>query len=332
MRMTTPHSSAEYASNAEERNSLHADGLCMNKPFERIAVAGTGILGTQIAMLAVNAGYKVKAYDEREEAFDEAYRRIESDLQRKNATPLIPWENWERCKQRVQCPTDLEEAVRDAELVMEAVPESLELKKKVFKELGRKAPAEAILATNSSSIPVSRMEADSGRPERCLNIHFYFPLEGVNMVDIMAGTKTLPEVIEKGSEWVRTMGCIPLPVKKEILGFCFNRVWRAIKHEALYMWANGFVDFRDTDRAWMVYTKMKEGPFALMDKVGLDVVYDIEMVYYRDSRDPRDTPPDALLEMIRRGELGVNSGKGFYAYPNPEYLQPDFLNRRSSDG
>jgi 3-hydroxybutyryl-CoA dehydrogenase len=226
-------------------------------------------------MLAANAGYEVKAYDEREGAFDEAYNRIQSHLRRKNVTPLIPWEKWELCKQRVQKLMALEETVRDAELVMEAVPESLELKSKVFKELGRKAPPEAIFATNSSSIPVSRMEASSARAERCLEIHFYFPLEGVNIVDIMGGTKTLPDVMKKGAEWVRLIGCIPLPVKKEILGFCFNRVWRAIKREALYLWANGFVDFRDTDRAWMVFTKMKEGPFALMDKVGLDVVYDI---------------------------------------------------------
>ena len=100
---------------------------------------------------------------------------------------------------------------------------------------------------------------------------------------------------------------------------------QAIKREALYVWANGFVDFRDVDRAWMVFTKMKEGPFGLMDKVGLDVVYGIETVYYRDSNDPRDRPPDALLAMIKRDELGVKSGKGFYTYPDPEFLQPDFL-------
>jgi 3-hydroxybutyryl-CoA dehydrogenase len=75
----------------------------------------------------------------------------------------------------------------------------------------------------------------------------------------------------------------------------------------------------------MVFTRMKEGPFALMDKVGLDVIYDIEMVYYNDSKDPKDKPPDKLLQMVKRGELGVKSGKGFYTYPNPEFLQKDFL-------
>jgi 3-hydroxybutyryl-CoA dehydrogenase len=300
-------------------------GFVVNGPLRKIALVGTGILGTQIALLAVNAGYEVMAYDQREGVFEQTYNKIQSDLRKKNVTPLIPWESWESCKKGVQVVMDLGMAVGDADLVIEAVPEDVELKNEVFVQLGRKAPPRAILATNSSSIPVSKMEAKSGRPERCLNIHFYFPLEGVNIVDIMGGTKTLAEVMDRAAAWVRSLGCIPLPVKREILGFCFNRVWRAIKREALYIWANGFVDFRDVDRAWMVFTKMKEGPFGLMDKVGLDVVHDIETVYYRDSNDPRDRPPDALLEMIKRGELGVKSGKGFYTYPDPEFLQPDFL-------
>ncbi len=298
----------------------------MDKPLQNVAVVGTGILGAQIAMLAVNVGYAVKVFDPREGAFQETFNKIRADLRSKGITPFIPWEQWDECHRAVRQVTDLGEAVRDAEMVIEAVPENIELKNKVFRELGEKAPPGAILATNSSSIPVSKMEASSGRPERCLNIHFYFPLQGVNMVDIMGGTKTLPEVMQAGVDWIRSIRCIPLKVNKEILGFCFNRVWRAIKREVLYMWGNGFVDYRDSDRGWMVFTRMKEGPFAIMDKVGLDVVHDIEMVYYNDSKDPGDKPPEALLEMVKRGDLGVKSGKGFYTYPNPEYLEPDFLN------
>ncbi|MGB6063309.1 MAG: 3-hydroxyacyl-CoA dehydrogenase NAD-binding domain-containing protein [Desulfomonilaceae bacterium] len=295
------------------------------KPFERIALVGSGILGTQIAMLAANAGYNVKIYDPKKDAFIETYNKVENDLRMKRVNPFIPWEDWEKCKQSIHQAASLDEAVRDGDLVIESVPENVELKNAVFRELGEKTGPQAILATNSSSIPVSRMEASSGRPELCLNIHFYAPLQGANMADVMGGTKTLPEVLQKGVRWVESLGCVPLTVKKEILGFCFNRVWRAIKREALYMWANGFVDFRDTDRAWMVFSRMKEGPFAMMDKVGLDVVYDIEMVYYNESKDPKDKPPDALLEMVKRGELGVKSGKGFYTYPDPEFLRPDFL-------
>jgi len=283
----------------------------MDEPLERVAVVGSGILRTQIAMMAAHAWYAVTVYDEREEAFTETYNKIKSDLTAKQAPPLIPWEEWEKCKAAVQRVTSVDEAVGAAELVIEAAPENIRLKNHLFKELSRKSPPNAILVTNSSSIPVSRMEDSSGRPERCLNIHFYFSLQGVKIVDIMGDSRTLPEVMQTGVNWINSIGCIPLKVNEEILGFHFNCVWRAIKREVLYMWGNGFVDFRDSDRAWIVFTKMKEGPFALMDKVGLDVICDIEMVYYNDSKDLRDKPPDALMEMIKRGEFGVKSGKEF---------------------
>ena len=294
-------------------------------PLRRVAVIGTGILGCQIAMLASFRGYSVTVFDVEASAFQKTFEKIRADFHSKGIDPIIPWDQWDTCAKAIDPVIDMGEAVRDAELIIEAVPENIELKKEVFRQIGEKAPERAILATNSSSIPVSRLESSSGRPEYCLNIHFYFPLQGTNMVDIMGGTQTLPEVMDKGVAWIRSLKFIPLTVKKELLGFCFNRVWRAIKRETLYMWGNDFVDFRDVDRAWMVFTGMKEGPFALMDKVGLDVVYDIERVYYQDSKDPKDHPPEALKEKIKNGELGVKSGKGFYTYPDPEYLSPEFL-------
>ena len=298
----------------------------MSRPFERVAVVGTGLLGTQIAMISAYAGYKVSVYDTLAGAFDDTYNKLYSDFKAKGVNPFIPWDHWEKCKTAIKFTTHLGDALKDVDLVVEAITEDLEVKRKVFKQLGEKAPAQAILASNSSSLPISRMEESSGRPERCINTHFYYPLQGIIMTDLMPGTKTLPEVMQKGEEWIRSLGCIPLRVRKEILGFCFNSVWRAIKKQALYMWGNGFVDFRDIDRAWCLFTKMKTGPFALMDSVGLDTVYNIEMVYYNESKDPKDKPPDALMEKIKKGELGVKSGKGFYTYPNPEFLQPDFLN------
>lgn len=297
----------------------------MSRPLDRVAVIGAGVLGAQIAMLAAHAGYVTKIYDPIPDAFEKAYTKVWNDLKAKGVTPLIPWEQWEPAKQAIAPATSIDDAVKDAQLIVEAVFENLELKTKIFQELGEKSPAECILASNSSSIPVSKMEASSGRPERCLNLHFYFPLQHVNIVDIMGGTKTLPEVFQIGVHWIVSVNCIPLKVNKEILGFCFNRIWRAIKRETLYMWANGFVDFRDIDRAWRVFTGMTEGPFGIMDKVGLDTVYDIEMVYYNESGLPHDRPPDALLAKVKRGELGVKSGKGFYTYPDPEFLRPDFM-------
>jgi 3-hydroxybutyryl-CoA dehydrogenase len=294
-------------------------------PLKKVSVVGSGILGSQIAMVAAYKGYEVKVFDPRKGAFRQTLEKLRADFKAKGIKPLIPWNQWGRCEAKIRQSSDLAAALKGAELVIEAVPENLELKKEIFSEIGKKAPQGALLATNSSSIPVSRMEASSGRPESCLNIHFYLPLQGVAMVDIMGGTQTDPNVLERGKAWIRSLGFLPLTVNKELLGFCFNRVWRSIKREVLYMWGNDFVDFRDVDRAWMVFTGMKEGPFGIMDKVGLDVVYDIEMVYYRESQDPKDHPPDALKAKIARGELGVKSGRGFYAYPDPEFIRPDFL-------
>jgi len=297
----------------------------MDKPFEKIAVIGTGTLGTQIALLAANAGYDVTIYDVREGAFSETFHRLRSSIEAKGITPMIPWDRLDAIQGEIRQVTDLEEAVQYADLIVESVPEDLEIKQDVFKKLGKKAPRKAIFATNSSSMPISRMEESSGRPEKCLNTHFYNILEGMNMADVMGGTLTTQDVIEQGIAWVRSMGCIPLTVKKELLGFCFNRVWRAIKREALWMWGNDFVDFRDVDRAWMTFTKMKMGPFGLMDGVGLDVIHAIEMVYYHESGDAKDKPPKALKEKVESGELGIKSGKGFYTYPDPEFTLPDFL-------
>jgi 3-hydroxybutyryl-CoA dehydrogenase len=297
----------------------------MKKPFEHVAVVGTGILGTQIAMLSAYAGYKVSIYDIREGAFDETYGKLFADLKAKVVNPFIPWDDWAKCKSQITFTTRIADALKDADLVVEAITEDVETKRKVFKLMNENAPAKTIFATNSSSLPVSRMEQSSGRPERCINTHFYLPLQGMNMADLMAGTKTLPDVMQKGEEWIRSLGIVPLRVKKEMLGFCFNSVWRAIKKQTLHMWANDVADFRDIDRAWRIFTGMKVGSFGLMDAVGLDTVHNIEMVYYNDSKDPKDKPPDALEEKIKEGELGVKSGKGFYTYPNPEFLQPDFL-------
>ena len=291
-------------------------------PLEKIAVVGVGTLGAQIAMQSSNSGYQVKVFDIKEGALQKTLKTV------KGIELLVPVDNWPVCQAKIQQVISLEKAIGDAELVIEAVPENLALKRKVWADIGQKANPDAIIATNSSSIPVSQLEESSGSPERCLNLHFYI---GMTMVDIMGGTRTLPQVMEMGIRWIRSLGCTPLTVNKELLGFCFNRVWRAVKREVLYMWANGFVDYRDVDRAWMIFNGMKKnpnrfGPFALMDRVGLDVIYDIEMVYYNDSGDPKDHPPKALKEKIVQGELGVKTGKGFYTYPEPEFMNADFLN------
>jgi 3-hydroxybutyryl-CoA dehydrogenase len=297
--------------------------------IQNVAVIGTGMLGTQIAIQAACHNYKVMVFDLDAASFERVLERLKIRMQNSSRKPTIPWPQMKRGAKMVKHCASLKEAVAGADLVIEAVPENLALKRKVFKQLDILAPPKAILATNSSSIPVSRLEKATSRPEKCLNIHFYALDQGRNIVDVVGGTRTLPRIIKTGKEWGQSIGCIPLTVQKEILGFCFNRIWRAIKREALYMWAGGYVDFRDIDRGWMNWTGMSPGPFGLMDGVGLDVVYDIEMVYYKESKDPKDRPPQALKAMINRGNLGVKTGKGFYTYPDPEFRRPGFLRASS---
>jgi len=297
----------------------------MEKKIRKVAVVGTGILGSQIAIVASCFDYQVFAYDRDEGSFERALEKVRAVLDASGEKAMISIEDLEKGSRKIKFCTDLKEAVQEADLVIEAVPENLDMKREVFKKIDELAPPEAILATNSSSMPVSKIEGSTKRPEKCLNMHFYYPAAGVKMVDIMGGTRTTPEVIQAGKQWVRSIGCVPLTVNKEILGFCFNRVWRAIKRETLYMWAEGFVDFRDVDRAWMIFTGMPHGPFGIMDNVGLDVVYAIEMIYYNESKDPKDHPPEALKAKVDRNELGIKTGKGFYTHPDPEYARPDFL-------
>jgi 3-hydroxybutyryl-CoA dehydrogenase len=298
----------------------------MKEKIQKVAVVGTGSLGTQIAALASCFGCQVFAYDIDADSMNSALENLRTIIKTSRRRPFLSLEDWEKGASQIKFCNELEEALRDSDLVIEAVPEDLELKRKVFKRLDALAPRRAILATNSSSIPISRLETATARPRQCLNLHFYNPARGVNMVDIMGGTRTTAETIAAGHAWVRSIGCVPLTVKKEILGFCFNRIWRTVKREALHMWAEGFVDLKDIDRAWMIFTGMSQGPFGLMDNIGLDVVYDIEAVYYNESMDAGDHPPDALKAMVEQKLLGRKTGKGFYTYPNPEYSSPDFLN------
>ncbi len=293
--------------------------------IQNVAVIGTGMLGTQIAIQTVCHRYNVTTYDIDSANFGRVLERLKIRMQNSSRKPTIPWPQMQKGAKMVQPCASLKEAVARADLVIEAVPEKLDLKRKVFKQLDILTPPKALLASNSSSIPISRLETATRRPGMCLNIHFYGLDQGRNIVDVMGGPRTSPRILKTGRDWVQSIGCIPLTVKKELLGFCFNRVWRAIKREVLHMWAGGYVDFRDIDRGWMNWAGMSMGPFALMDNIGLDVVYDIEMVYYKESKNRQDRPPQALKAMIDKGNLGLKTGKGFYTYPDPEFKRPDFL-------
>jgi 3-hydroxybutyryl-CoA dehydrogenase len=272
-----------------------------SKDIEVVAVIGVGYLGRQIIEKTALKDYTLRIYDINQEDLEKYARKI-ARIKKVN-----------EIKGDISFHTTLSDAVKDANLIIEAVPEKLELKRQIFTQIDKAAPPDAIIATNSSSIPVSKIEDVVQRKDKVLNIHFYH-LILQPMADIMRGTKTSEETFEKGKNWVESIEITPLVVKKECFGFVFNRIWRAIKKESLKVWAGGHADIETIDKAWKIYTGMNFGPFELMDNIGLDVVYDIEMSYFKESNDPDDKPPQALKDMVDKGFLGRKSGKGFYDY------------------
>jgi 3-hydroxybutyryl-CoA dehydrogenase len=295
------------------------------RPFAAVCVAGAGFMGAQIGLQCALSGYATCLADPSAEARQRAQAFQEEELNGRVHAGKMSAAERRAALERLRFAASLEEGVADADLVIEAVPERLDLKKQVFARLDQICPARTILATNSSSLRVSLIEGATRRPDRLLNLHFYGIIWERPMVELMRGSRTSEKTMDTMRRFARSIGMTPLLVQKESTGFLFNRVWRAIKKEALHLVQEGVASHEDVDRAWMVFTGMRLGPFGLMDRVGLDVVRDIENVYYRESGDPGDAPPPLLEEKVAKGELGIKTGKGFYEYPHPAFEDPEWL-------
>ncbi len=278
----------------------------MTSDIKNVTIIGAGFMARHIIALIVPYGYNVRVFyhrfDTNPSAIDEAKIILDRLLKRVSAKGP---------QGTITYHGILSEALKDTDLVIESIPENLELKKRVFAEIDKIAAEHVIISTNSSSIPVSRIEGAVKRKDRVLNLHFYPTLK---MVDIMKGKKTSDKTFNRGKKWVKSIECFPLVAKKESVGFIFNRVYMAINKEYLDMWAGEYASIEDLDKAWNIFTGMPLGPFALMDWVGLDVVLDVSRSVYQLTGDPRDKPPQKLISKVKRGELGRKSGKGFYNY------------------
>jgi 3-hydroxybutyryl-CoA dehydrogenase len=214
----------------------------------------------------------------------------------------------------VEAADDLAAAVRGAWMVIEAVPERLELKRDVFAELNRLADPDAILASNSSSLPTSRVIEKVQHPERVLKTHYQQPPE-LPSVELMSDGQTDEAIIELLMRRLPHYGFVPFHVRRESDGFIFNRIWAAIKHECLMVVEEDVAPPEDVDRMWEIFTRAGVPPFRLMDKVGLDVVLDIEEHYAEVRPGLPEGPRTLLRKYIDEGRLGVKSGRGFYDYP-----------------
>jgi 3-hydroxybutyryl-CoA dehydrogenase len=276
-----------------------------------IAIAGAGTLGRRIAAVFAAGGSDVRIFDQapdqRQDAIDFVAQQLAEfkqtlGLDRSRTGMLVGAE-------------DLESAVRGAWMVIEAVPEKLEIKRAVFAELDNLAQRDAILASNSSSLPSSQMIGDVRHPERVLNTHYYMPPQ-LNAVELMSCGKTDEGVIEALMGTFPQFGLVPFHVRRESDGFIFNRIWAAIKRECLMVVDEGVAAPSDVDGLWEIFVRAGTPPFELMDRVGLDVVLDIEEHYAAIRPGIPEGPRRLLRDCINRGRLGVKTGRGFYEYPH----------------
>lgn len=293
--------------------------------IQRIAVIGAGTMGRQIALQIARSELPVALYDIDDGALAAARSAQQEFVAGWIATGAVAPETETAIFARLRYTSDLDSAVKDAELAIEVTPERVDVKRAVFTQLDQHCDPATIIATNSSSIRVSLLEDATERPEQVANLHFYLPVWEHPMVEIGGGAHTTAATLDTLTAFARRIGMLPLRVRRESTGFIFNRVWRAIKKETLKVVATGVATHEDVDRAWMIEYGTAQGPFGKMDDIGLDVVRDIEEHYARESGDPSDLPPSILVDRVARGELGRKTGRGFYTYPNPSYAAPDFL-------
>lgn len=292
-----------------------------------IAIVGAGTLGWQIALTFAVRGVEVRLFDISPRVIESALAQIQETVAELIAANALP-SSAEIAVDRVVPTESLTAAIDGVWLVIEAIPERLEVKRAFFAEVSRLAGGEVVLATNSSSYR-SRLVADvTEHPERLMNAHFYNEPWRRNAVELMTCGVTDPALLERVAVFMRAAGLEPFLVGGESTGFIFNRIWRAIKRESLRVVAEGHATAEEVDRIWEIVMMSAPGPFARMDRVGLDVVLDIERNYARESGDPTDEPPGLLVDLVERGQLGVKSGKGFFAYDERGIVDDDSKQRR----
>ena len=294
--------------------------------IQAIAVVGAGTMGRQISLHCARHGVPTALYDVDAQALSDAVAWQRCIVAGWVAAGALSVADQARVFANMRYESDLAAALRDVDLAIEAVPERIALKRAVFAQVDRHLKPDAIIATNSSSIRVSALEDATERPQLVANFHFYLPVWDSPMVEIGGGSCTRAEALDALTTFARAIAILPLRVRKESTGFVFNRVWRAVKKEVMRVADSGVASIEDIDRAWMIkFGREQPPPFAQMDRIGLDVIRDIELRYAAESGDPADEPRPILAERVARGDLGVKTGRGFYEYPDPAWARADFL-------
>jgi len=291
--------------------------------ISRVGIIGAGTMGCRVSFSCVISGKETRLFDISKEAREKAPQAIRGLIQEWETGGRLPGGTVEKAMALLSVSPSLEACVSDVDLALEAVSEKVELKRRVFADIDRYVAPHTIIGSNTSSIPGSMLADATKRPDKVFNMNLSTPND--RKCEIMGNPLTAPSTIDAVLTFVREIGLVPIRVKREIMGYIENRVWRAVKKEVFHLIAGGYATPDDIDRGWILDWHTPLGPCGLIDQCGVDVIYDIEMMYYKTTGDPSDKPPDFLREMVEQGKLGIKSGEGFYKYPNPRYKQPGWL-------
>ncbi|MCM3165488.1 3-hydroxyacyl-CoA dehydrogenase family protein [Peribacillus frigoritolerans] len=287
-----------------------------NKQIQSITVIGAGQMGHQIAMLAALGGYETILQDVHENALNAAQEKLDVILTKWVQKGKLSEDRKLAAFSRLQYTADLEKAASGADLIIEAVVEKLDVKQEVFAKLEELAPAETIFATNSSTIVNSLIASVTNRPDKFINMHFFFPPLVMDCVEVVMSDQTSEATAKLAMEVTEKMNRTGVLLRKEISGFVANRILGALQREALYLYEEGIVDYKDIDLICRKALGHPIGPFELMDLSGIDVGYFVMQQRFNETGNPEDKPNTCIEEKVNKGHLGRKTGKGWYDYPN----------------
>ncbi|WP_338782323.1 3-hydroxyacyl-CoA dehydrogenase family protein [Metabacillus sp. FJAT-52054] len=289
--------------------------------IKTIAVIGAGQMGHQIAMLCALGGYKTILQDVNENALSNADAVLQRLIDKRVQKNKLSEEEAKKAFSLLTMTASLKEAAAKADFIIEAVVEKLEVKKEVFAQLDEYAKPHAILATNSSTIMNSYIAGATNRPDKVINMHFFFPALVMDCVEVVTSEKTSEETAQLTMGVCETINRTAVLLKKEISGFIANRILGALQREAVYLYENGYADYKDIDTICRKALNHPIGPFELMDLSGIDVGYYVMQQRYAETGDPADKPFGCIEEKVKQGHLGRKTGKGWYEYAKEEVNQ-----------
>ncbi len=282
--------------------------MTINKVF----VVGSGLMGSGISQVCAQSGVEVLLYDIDPEALKRAVKSMEWSLNKFFEKGKIT-EDGATVMKRVRTVSDFSNA-GEADLLIEAVFENLDLKREVFQNLDKTARPEALLASNTSAISITELAAVTKRPEKVLGLHFFSPVPMMKAVEVIKGLATTDETAETGKAFALQIGKEPIMVNMDVAGFVINRINFPSTMEAMRLVEQGVATVEDIDKGLRLASGRKMGIFETGDMVGLDVTYGAMMAMYRETGDPRWYPPMLLRKKVTAGQLGRKTGKGWYEY------------------